>query len=390
MKWYHFSVEYFEDLRNVNHCEFLIMRKKEDSGKYILENNLRTWSELKRERLAAAAAKEKASSPTSPTTTSSTPVSEKDKEKEKKLLGAPEAVVAGSTSPVPLRKKWGGCPNGCDHGKVRRSHILCLIFEIQFRNCSSAPSHKQSGLLIYWQHYYKKENSMHAMQLNGRMNSFPSGISPIEGTNQSIQLRRPAARRWQSSSDEDEDDPRGRVGAPLPVTVDVEKSLDEMVSSPDGTPSFISVEDRLRSRIKSPNTSVRGELSLSNLLLKTGGRDFGGSTSGVETDGHSHPGSDTEVSVSEEDVKQRSAKNGKMGLAHRTGAGHGKVLGAKGSGLKTGKTREESGMGRSAMADALGDQVDVGSDAGSEGEHEIEDHLDEQERLEKSVRGSVY
>src|SRR5208282_2690251 len=52
MKWYHFSVEYFEDLRNVNHCEFLIMRKKEDSGKYILENKLRTWSELRREREA--------------------------------------------------------------------------------------------------------------------------------------------------------------------------------------------------------------------------------------------------------------------------------------------------------------------------------------------------
>ncbi|RAL67953.1 hypothetical protein DID88_008677 [Monilinia fructigena] len=33
MKWYHFSVEYFEDLRNVNHCEFLIMRKSNDSGK---------------------------------------------------------------------------------------------------------------------------------------------------------------------------------------------------------------------------------------------------------------------------------------------------------------------------------------------------------------------
>ena len=29
MKWYHFSVEYFEDLRNVNHCEFLIMKKQE-------------------------------------------------------------------------------------------------------------------------------------------------------------------------------------------------------------------------------------------------------------------------------------------------------------------------------------------------------------------------
>jgi len=111
MKWYHFSVEYFEDLRNVNHCEFLIMRKKEDSGKYILENNLRTWSELKRERLLAAAAKEKANPPA---------LSEKDKEKEKKLLEGTAAASSGPPglgSPVPVRKKWGGCPNGCDHGK---------------------------------------------------------------------------------------------------------------------------------------------------------------------------------------------------------------------------------------------------------------------------------
>lgn len=50
MKWYHFSVEYFEDLRNVNHCEFLIMRRGENNGKYILENRLRTWSELKQQR----------------------------------------------------------------------------------------------------------------------------------------------------------------------------------------------------------------------------------------------------------------------------------------------------------------------------------------------------
>ncbi|EER37212.1 phosphoglycerate mutase family domain-containing protein [Histoplasma capsulatum H143] len=31
--WYHFSVEYFEDLRNVNHCEFVIMKKNDDDGK---------------------------------------------------------------------------------------------------------------------------------------------------------------------------------------------------------------------------------------------------------------------------------------------------------------------------------------------------------------------
>ncbi|KJX96033.1 hypothetical protein TI39_contig844g00018 [Zymoseptoria brevis] len=50
MKWYHWSVEYFEDLRNINHCEFIIMQKNQDNGKYILKNQLRTWSELKRQR----------------------------------------------------------------------------------------------------------------------------------------------------------------------------------------------------------------------------------------------------------------------------------------------------------------------------------------------------
>jgi len=82
MKWYHYSVEYFEDLRNVNHCEFVVMRLDRDSGKYDLQNQLRTWSELREEKRA----------------------------KE-------------SDSPIiPVRKKWGGCPDGCDHtaaGKQR-------------------------------------------------------------------------------------------------------------------------------------------------------------------------------------------------------------------------------------------------------------------------------
>ncbi|OJJ51460.1 hypothetical protein ASPZODRAFT_55761, partial [Penicilliopsis zonata CBS 506.65] len=45
MKWYHWSVEYFEDLRNINHCEFVVMKLNSDNGKYVLENQLRTWSE---------------------------------------------------------------------------------------------------------------------------------------------------------------------------------------------------------------------------------------------------------------------------------------------------------------------------------------------------------
>lgn len=77
MKWYHFSVEYFEDLRNVNHCEFIVMKLNQDSGKYVLQNQLRTWSELRRERL----------NPKAPL------------EQEK---------------PVPVRTKWGGSQNSND------------------------------------------------------------------------------------------------------------------------------------------------------------------------------------------------------------------------------------------------------------------------------------
>jgi hypothetical protein len=85
---YHWSVEYFEDLRNVNHCEFIIMKQNLDNGKYVLKNQLRTWSDLKRRAALASDAK-----PATPTT--------------------PNATHSYST---PTRK-WGGCAQGCNHGK---------------------------------------------------------------------------------------------------------------------------------------------------------------------------------------------------------------------------------------------------------------------------------
>ncbi len=276
MKWYHFSVEYFEDLRNVNHCEFLIMRQKEDSGKYILENKLRTWSELKREREAERKGKEK-----------SMPA---------------EKTVESSQSTIPKRQQWGGCPNGCEHRR----------------------------------HYSMKTKYVNGTQSNGK--EAPNGDSPVKS--------KPTMRRWQSSS-EDEDDPRGREGPPK---IDSPKGLDETVSSPDGTPSFISVEDRLRSRLKSPN----------HIPLLQVGRDFGGSASGNT----SRAGSDTD----EDAVNGASRKNRKVpSLSIAADSFH------------------ESGMGRGAKADALGDQ------SGSDGEVGDDDYsLEKEEAADKSVRGSVY
>jgi len=100
---YHWSVEYFEDLRNVNHCEFIIMKRSENNGRYILQNELRTWSEL---RKRAAKEKDEAKSATTTTPTSRpTP------------LSAGGQTGATSSPTIPMRR-WGGCVNGCNHDKI--------------------------------------------------------------------------------------------------------------------------------------------------------------------------------------------------------------------------------------------------------------------------------
>ena len=98
MKWYHFSVEYFEDLRNVEHCEFVVMKLEggeggRGKGKYRLQNQLRTWSDLRRERAEKEA-------------------------REKYGAGADQGDESGGgtspQSPIPIRKRWGGCQDGND------------------------------------------------------------------------------------------------------------------------------------------------------------------------------------------------------------------------------------------------------------------------------------
>ncbi|KAI5797783.1 histidine phosphatase superfamily [Geopyxis carbonaria] len=44
MKWFHYSVETFENLRNVDHCQFITMaRGPADTDKYVLQTQLGTW-----------------------------------------------------------------------------------------------------------------------------------------------------------------------------------------------------------------------------------------------------------------------------------------------------------------------------------------------------------
>lgn len=95
---YHWSVEYFEDLRNVNHCEFIVMKQNPTNGKFILQNELRTWSDLKKRAVIG------------------------DKEKGNNGTSRPTPLTGTSgnatSSPVVPIRRWGGCANGCDHDKM--------------------------------------------------------------------------------------------------------------------------------------------------------------------------------------------------------------------------------------------------------------------------------
>ncbi|KAI0112135.1 histidine phosphatase superfamily [Nemania sp. FL0031] len=304
MKWYHFSVEYFEDLRNVNHCEFLIMKLKQDSGKYILQNKLRTWSELRRERAAQKAkeTKEQGETPNS-----------KD-------------VAKLDATPV-VARKWGGCPEGCTHSKhfkIRRD-----LLELRQQDEASA----NAGL--------------------------PSNAGP--NTNGTVASRRTLGRRMPNNSDDDSDDPRGTH--PPSIAIDVTKAREEVVSSPDGTPSFITIEDRLRHNLSTPKKT-------SYLHV---GRDFGGTYSGHAS----------EEDLSESDARERLAtraarvKNGDRSTTALSGNGGGK---------ESGTNKYPS---RHAHANRLGD-APSNSDQGSDGSYEAEEDLDQAEQVDKSVRGSVY
>ncbi|KAI1328609.1 phosphoglycerate mutase [Xylariaceae sp. FL0255] len=318
MKWYHFSVEYFEDLRNVNHCEFLIMKKKANSGKYILENKLRTWSDLRRERAALKA---------------------KEAKENGEEVDASKDATKVDASPAPSRK-WGGCPEGCSHSKhfkIRRD-----LLELRQHDEASAAT-----------------GALH----NGSGNKSSGNLAS----------RRVPKERQLNSSDDDSDDPRGLH----PPLIDVTKAREDQVSSPDGTPSFISLEDRHRHNVRTPQKQS---------FLHVG-RDFGGTYSGHAS----------EEDLSESDARERLA-------ARAARVKNGDKLGVGGSSLSLSTNhRSESGGGKHllsssnnawhAHANRLGDAPSNSEEDGSNedgGEEEDLEDLDKAEAEDRSIQGSVY
>jgi hypothetical protein len=386
MKWYHFSVEYFEDLRNVNHCEFLIM-KKQESGKYLLENKLRTWSELRRERALQAAKEkgeksEKGGEAVRPNGTS------KD---SSKLDKAPSSISTSNNPSSPAvietRRRWGGCPNGCDHDKN---------FKIRQNLADLVKSDSSTS------------NTAAAATANGNHSDDASHIDPSfcgSGETMSLASRRPAGKRFMAqNADAEEPEEAG-------PHIDVTKAREDVVSSPDGTPSFISVEDRLRGHLKSPGAHQDNTHDDSddhhhqhhhrhhhNHQLLHIGRDGGGTYSGH----NSVAASDADSSEDERHRRRRlaaqplrpklstipSSAGGSNGRPQATLHESGRDSDGDGQVVHNHKKRRDSRMGRGTRANRLGD-----APHSSDGEHEADaepDGPDDEERAEKSVQGSVY
>ena len=140
MKWYHFSVEYFEDLRNVNHCEFVVMKLNPDSGKFILQNQLRTWSQLRGEEVEAA---------------------------------APPA------SPIPVRKRWGDWQDSCDAGGFGRRQ--------QQRRQNTADLFLDDAMMVSIEH----ANKMHADKLPAASGHLGLHDAPTERTETTFEKFKP-------------------------------------------------------------------------------------------------------------------------------------------------------------------------------------------------------
>ena len=324
MKWYHFSVEYFEDLRNVNHCEFVVMKKSQDNGKYILQNQLRTWSDLKRERAARGS------------------------------ISQPK-----DTSPqIPTRRRWGGCPEGSTHAKhghyVRKTPIRQNTADL-FKDDDAIP-----------------------------------GQSPVKLSRSSSKRKPPVIQTTQESDEdqatpsdsltEEETQPKGSKYRPGKLVV---PSIDEIVSSPDGTPSYISLASTSNEPVDHTSEKHR---HLTDRLIILGGRDGGGSASGMTSrDVSSGEDQDDDSDAPPVGHAERKGVFRPMSLAR---ALHGE-LGAP-------SDRSPTTSSERAMADALGDQSDAEVDEEDEANDDMkrqkaeEDKILKEEKQDRSVRGSVY
>lgn len=255
MKWYHWSVEYFEDLRNINHCEFVVLTLNPDNGKYTLQNKLRTWSDLRKDRERENAPKEQVAAPT---------------------------VSPSQPDHIPIRRKWGGCPDGCTHGitgdgkQALRTSLLNTIHQHGHGHGHGQTQHK---------HHDEHNHSFGSkLQKSISIDDVVSSSEESAGYNNTSRdsTRHVPQRKNTASDDGTEDNHSNSETRPKGNPQVSNRSLHGINRNS---------EDQI---FHAPTASSSSSAHLKYALLHLGGRDGGGSMSGAnslapsddETDDH--------------------------------------------------------------------------------------------------------
>ncbi|TKX21320.1 hypothetical protein C1H76_6394 [Elsinoe australis] len=372
MKWYHWTVEYFEDLRNVNHCEFVIMKRQDNAGgKYNLESKLRTWSELKRRAT----------------------VTTKDRRQSNS--------AQQTQSPSAPKRIWGGCVDGCkhDHSQFpRRTQILT------------------EGLI------------------SPSANRIPERSSPTESPKGTTQPMNSIAETLSSTTSPPTSASNAASDSPAPEKADHNSTSYHKSLQPSDNNALRSRPGPSPLSRQKPPTSINlpHRPAPADLFY---GRDAGGSLSGLPTPLHYSGDEDSaaDVDAEVEGASSLSAKGGSCSRGDKETDGSqvaddeqedsragtsvngdqvGELRGDLGrshseglNGEKVGKRRparqtttedvegwmKESGMGRGTRADALGDpeEEDEDEDEGEDVDERVK-RVEEAEEKDKSLRESVY
>jgi hypothetical protein len=336
MKWYHFSVEYFEDLRNINHCEFVVMKKDLATGKYILQNQLRTWTEYKRERLARGS------------------------------ISQPDLLT------IPMRRKWGGCPEGCSHDQ---------------HNHTPKPAPRKPPL---------RQNTA---------DLFNDDSEPISRTPPRVASSSPltTSRSDSTATIRPSNDDGQATVAEQTEERDMATAAQESSDAVNGPAS--------RTSIFFPKMSLSQTRMQRPSLLSLGGRDGGGSKSGAASVTSSSDGEAADVSEGQEEDGEEEEEEEEevdpltLPKQHvkvpwpMNGAGEKPIrprsLGRALKGEFSTSVGVEDGAAGRAMADALGDQsedekTDVEEREEKEREKSEMRKIVEEEKRERSVAESVY
>lgn len=356
MKWYHWSVEYFEDLRNVNHCETIVMKQNPDNSKFVLQNELRTWSDLRRR-------------------TTQTDLTQPAKEK--------------SSSHLPGRI-WGGCVNGCDHAthslprRIRRQNTSDFSTQSEWPAASHEPDTPSRKKNVH----ISKSNHASTIGMNNRASN-TSGIlmaqrSTIElGSKSSHGDGKPTPTSSSAQND-------------LPDSGDVERA--EIEHDDSNEPEEGGASDADDSGDSPTSTSPRDHLQMS-MRVKTNkqvpassiGGDLGGSRSGVGTPYISDDADESDyfdTNIHQMDRRMTQTSLTASGLSQIAESGPTRSN-SKGQRQSTKQWKFDSGMRGGKRADALGDVDGEGDEIDGEAGEEATDGGDVIEEMKAKDRASL-